>query len=75
MNKDKNVLIVFDDMMADMKASKKLSPIFSELFITDKKLNVSLVFILQSYFKMPKDIIRMATLYLIMKIYNKKEFV
>ena len=69
------MLIVFDDMIADIEAYKKLSPIVSELLLKNKKLNVSLVFITQSYFKVPKDIILNATHYFIRKISNKQEFV
>ena len=53
---ERNVLIVFDDMIADMINNKKLNPIVSELFIRGRKLNISIVFITQSYFKVPKDV-------------------
>ena len=52
----KKILIVFDDMIADMLSSNKLNPIVTELFIRDRKLNTSLVFITQSYFALPKNI-------------------
>ena len=52
--KKRKVLIVFDDMIADMKPNKKLSPIVPELFLRGRKLNILLVFISQSYFKVPK---------------------
>ena len=45
------MLIVFDDLIADMETNSKLSPIVTELFLRDRKLNISHVFILQSYFK------------------------
>ena len=48
------LLIVFDDMTADMVSNKKLNPIVTELFITGGKLDISLVFITQSYFAVPK---------------------
>ena len=48
------ILIVFDDMIADMINNYKLNPIVTELFIRGRKLNVSIVFITQSYFKVPK---------------------
>ena len=54
--KKRRVLIVVDDMIADMESSKKLSPKVTELFLTGRKLNISLVFILRSYFKVPKTI-------------------
>ena len=70
-NKKQKILIVFDDMIADMLSNKKLNPIVTELFIRSRKLNISLVFITQSYFGMPKDIRLKPTLYFIMKIPNK----
>ena len=66
------MLIVFDDMIADMKSNKKLSPIVTELFLRGRKLNVLLVFISQTYFKVPKTIRLNATHYFMMKIPNKK---
>ena len=65
--------MVFDDMIADMEADKKLSPIVTELFLRGRKLNISLVFISQYYFKVPKTIRLNATHYFIMKIPNKRE--
>ena len=50
------ILILFDDMIADMIQNKKLNSIVTELFIRGRKLNISLVFITQSYFKVPKDV-------------------
>ena len=55
-DKENKILIVFDDMIADMINNKKLNSIVTELFIRSMKLNISLVFITQSYFKVPKDI-------------------
>ena len=55
-DKDCKILIVFDDMIADMIHNKKLNSIVTELFIRGRKLNISLVFITQSYFKVPKDV-------------------
>ena len=54
--KEKKILIVFDDMIADMINNKKLDSVVTELFIRGRKLNISLVFITQSYFKVPKDV-------------------
>ena len=71
--KKRRVLIVFDDMIADMESNKKLSPIVTELFLRGRKLNISLVFISQSYFKVPKTIRLNATHYFIIKIPNKRE--
>ena len=50
------VLIICDDLIADMINNKKLNPIITELFIRGRKLNISIVFITQSYFKVPKDV-------------------
>ena len=54
--KKRKILIVFDDMIAEMIKNKKLNPIVTELFIRGRKLNISIVFITQSYFKEPKDV-------------------
>ena len=67
------ILIVFGDMIADMLSNKKLNPIVTELFIRGRKLNISLVFITQSYFAVPKNIRLNSTHYFIMKIPNKRE--
>ena len=56
-----------------MKSNKNLSPIATELFLRGRKLNISLIFISQSYFKVPKTIRLNATHYFIMKIPNKRE--
>ena len=66
-------LIVFDDMIADIMTNKKFQAIIKELSIRCRELNVSLVFITQSYFSVPKDVILNSTHYLIMKINNKRE--
>ena len=54
--KKRKIIIVFDDMIADMINNKKLNPVVTELFIRGRKLNISIVFITQSYFKVPKDV-------------------
>ena len=72
-NKKRKILIVFDDMIADMLSNKNLNPIVTELFIRGRKLNISLVFITQSYFAVPKNIRLNSTHYFIMKIPNKQE--
>ena len=64
--------IVFDDMIADM-SNKNFQAIIKELLIRYRKLNISLVFITQSYFSAPKDVRLNSTYYLIMKINNRKE--
>ena len=66
-------LIVFDDMIADIMGNKKFQAIIKELFIRCRKLNISLVFITQSYFSVPKDVRLNTTHYFIMKINNKRE--
>ena len=71
--KKRKVLIVFDDMIADMINNNKLNPIVTELFIRGRKLNISLVFIMKSYFKVPKDVKLNSTHSFIMKIPNKRE--
>ena len=55
-DKERKILIVFDDMIADMINNKKLNSITTKLFIRGRKLNISLVFITKSYFKVPKDV-------------------
>ena len=72
-NRDKKVLIIFDDMIADIMRSKKFKAIVKELFIRCRKFNISIVFITQSYFRTPKDARLNSTHYILMKIGNKKE--
>ena len=72
-DKENKILIVFDDMIADMINNKKLNSVVTELFIRGRKLNISLVFITQSYFKVPKDVRLNTTHSFIMKIPNKRE--
>ena len=71
--KKHKILIVFDDMIADMISNNKLNPIVTELSIRGRKLNISIVFITQSYFKVPKDARLNPTHFFIMKIPNKRE--
>ena len=70
--RDKKVLIIFDDMIADIMRSEKFKAIVKELFIRCRKLTISIVFITQSYFRTPKDARLNSTHYIIMKIGNKK---
>ena len=72
-DKDNKILIVFDDMIADMINNKKLNWIVTELFIRGRKLNISLVFLTQSYFKVPKDVRLNTSHFLIVKIPNNRE--
>ena len=65
--------IDFDDMIADMINNKKLDSIVTELFIRGREINISLVFITQSYFRVPKDVRLSTTDFFIVKILNKRE--
>ena len=69
----RKILIVFDDMIADVMTNKKFLAIIKELFIICKKMDISLVFIAQSYFSVPKEFRVNCTYYAIMKIHNKRE--
>ena len=60
-------------MIAYIMSNKKFQAIIKELFIRCRKLNVSLVFITQSYFSVPKDVRLNSTHYLILNINNKRE--
>ena len=72
-NKNRKSLIVFDDMIADIHNNEKLNKIVNQLCIRERKLNISLVFITQSYFNVPKDVRLNTTHFFIVKIPNKKE--
>ena len=72
-NRKRKISIVFDDLIADITTNKKVRATIEELFIRCRKLNISLVFITQSYFSVPKDVRLNSTHYLIMKMNNKKE--
>ena len=72
-SRKKKILIIFDDMIADNMTNKKFQSIIKELFIRFRNINISLVFITQSYFSVPKDVRLNSTHYLIMKINNKRE--
>ena len=69
---EEKILIVFDDMSADIMTNKKFQSIIKELFIRCRKLNISLVFFTQSYFAVPKDVRLNSTHYLILKIKNRR---
>ena len=71
--KKRKILIAFDDMIADMINNNKLNPLVTELFIRGRKLNISIVFITQSYFNVPKNVRLNSTHFFIMKIPNKRE--
>ena len=64
---------MFDDVIADMESNKKISPIVNESFLREGKLNISIVFLRQSYFKVPKTISLNVTHYFIMEVSKKRE--
>ena len=72
-DKERKILIFFDDMIADMINNKKLNSIVTKLFIRGRKLVISLVFITQSYFKVQKDVRLNSTHFFIMRIPDKRE--
>ena len=61
-------------MVADVLNNKKLNSIVPELFIRRRKVTISLVFITQSHFAVPKDIRLTSTHYFVIKTPNKREF-
>ena len=71
-DKDRKILIVFY-MISDIIKNKKLNSIVTELFIRGRKINISLVFISQSYFEVPKDVRLNTTHFFISKILNRRE--
>ena len=73
LGKKRKILIAFDDMIADIINNKKLNSVVTELFIRGRKLNISLAFITQSYFKVPKYVRLNSTHFYIVKIPNKRE--
>ena len=72
-DKEHKILIVFVDMIADIIKNKKLNSIVTELFIRGRKLDIFLVFITQSSFKVPKDARLNITNFFISKIQNRRE--
>ena len=70
-SRKRKILIVFDDMIADIMTNKKFQAIIKELFIRCRKLNISLVFITRSHFSVPEDVRLSSTHYFIMKINNR----
>ena len=71
--RDKKVLVVFDNMVADIVTNKEFQAIIKKLFVRCRKLYISLVFITQSYFSVPKYVRLKTTHYFIMKINKKRE--
>ena len=72
-DRDRKILIVFDDMISDIIKNKKLNSIVTELFIRGRKINIYFVFITQSYFKVPEDVRLNTTHFFISKIPNRRE--
>ena len=72
-DKEKKILIVFDDMIADMINNKKLNSIVAELFVKGSKLSICFVLIMQSYFKVPKYVRLNTTYFFIAKIQIRRE--
>ena len=66
-------MLVFDDMTTDMISHKTLNPVVTEIFIRGRKLNISIVFITQSYFKVPKEVRLNTKHFFIIKIPNKRQ--
>ena len=72
-SRKRKILIVFDDMIADIETNKKFQAIIKKIFIRCRKVNMSLVFITHFYFFVPKDVRLNSTHYLVMKINNGKQ--
>ena len=71
-SRKRKILIVFDDMIANVMRNKKFQAIIRELFIRCSKLDNSFVFITKSYFSVPKDVRLNSKHYLIMKVNHRK---
>ena len=69
----RKVLIIFDDMIYHVMSDKKAQQILKDLFIRFRKLNISLCFLAQSYFSVPKDVKLNCTYYVLFKLSNKRE--
>ena len=69
----RKILIVFDDMIAYIMTNRRFQAVIKGLFIRCRKLNISLAFITQFCFSVPKDVRLNSTYYLIIKINNRKE--
>ena len=69
----RKILIIFDDMISHVMSDKKAQQTLKDLFIRCRKLNISLCFLTQSYFNVPKDVRLNCTHYIIFKLNNKRE--
>ena len=65
--KEREVLTVFNDMISHVMSNKKAEQVLKELFIRCRKLNISLCFLTQSYFSVPKDVRLNCTHYIVFK--------
>ena len=72
-NRNKKALIVFDDMISNIEYNKEFKKVIKELFYRGHKINISIVFITQSYFRVLKDTRLNSTHYILLKISNKRE--
>ena len=73
LNRRRKILIFFDGMIVDIMTNRRFQAIIKELFIRCRKLNISLVFITQSYFCVSKDVRLNSAHYMTMNINNRKE--
>ena len=69
----RKVLIIFDNMISHVMPDEKAQQILKELFIRYRKLNISLCFLTQSYFSVPKDVRLNCTHYILFKLNNRRE--
>ena len=69
----RKILIIFDDMISHVMSDKKAQQILKDLFIRCRKLNISLCFLTQSYFSVPKDVRLNCTHYILFKLNNRRE--
>ena len=70
----RKILIIFDDTISHVMSDKKAQQILKDLFIRYRKLNISLCFLTQLYFSVPKDVRLNCTHYILFKLHNKREF-
>ena len=71
--RNRKVLIIFDDMISHVMSDKKAQQVLKDLFIRCRKLNISLCFLTQSYFSVPKDVRLNCTHYILFKLNNKRD--
>ena len=69
----RKVSIIFDDMISHVMSNKKAQEVLKDLFIRCRKLNISLCFLTQSYFSVPKDVRLNCTHYILFKLHNKRK--